>query len=734
MADKSFKVVGRRDVPGSLSYPIATGKAKYPRDLVYPDMLFAKILRSPYARARIKSMDVSQAKALAGVKAVITWEDPELKAQPFAYKLTKTPALSDVAEREGDEVGVMVAAESEEIAEEALKLVKIEWQVLPHILKPQDAIKFGAPALHPTAKPDNVESQDNWEDGNVEEGFKQSAHIIEFDYYGPHSTTFNSQPITVVSRWVQDPAGTEGPTLYTTPMYRDKGLAVAREAMGVEWGKVLPITMYVASGLCDGDPRRASRLVPLLAKRTGRPVRLAYTRREAFDVGGPAVYTHMKVGFNNDGMIVAAHGKTLSSVGVEADYEKCTSDITCFRMTKAQNIKNETTYVWTNTDRNAFLRAGSFPTASDTLAMAIYQIADQLGMDPSEVLMKNVHTPEPSVKECMDKGKAAIDWQWHKAGAKQLPNGRMHGIGFRLRDSHSWGGNNAIALKLKTDGKVYIPFGSAYFGTFGQDACAMIVAEELGARLEDVQVQMQPGAPYSFIVSASDMPSTGYAARMAAIDLKAKILATAAPMLKVTPAELDTKDSTVFVKADPTKTVPFGALVSDDVGTLGSLNSMWQGTPPTTYDWTAKKYGPVNAIFGQVEVDTETGEVFVNKMVCAYDGGTVIRPSSFEGQMEGGMIWTISKAKAEEYVFDPATGVLLNGSALEYKPSTILDSVNVEPIIVETGTGGGVYGSTGVGENTWDQSVIACAVFNAIGEWIEYPITPDKVLAALGKI
>ncbi len=731
---QDFKVVGRRDVPGSLSNAIATGRAKYPRDLVFPDMLHAKVLRSPYARARIKSLDTSKAEALPGVKAVIKWDDPELKAMPLNYIGSKTPVLNDQADREGDEFGVVVAAETEEIAEQALDLIKVEWEVQPFVLDSKDALKPGAPVLHPTARPDNVEAVDNWEDGNVEEGFKKSANVIEFDYFGPRSGVYNSQPITVVSRWEPDPHGIEGPVLYTTPMYRDKGLPAAREAFKLAWDKVRPITQFVGSGLCDGDPRRASRLVPLLAKRTGRPVRLAYTRREAFDTSGAQVYTHVKVGFNNDGVIVAAHGKTITSCGVESDWERNGSDITCFRMTKAANVKNETTYTYTNTSRGAFLRAGAFPTASDTLAIAIYRIADQLKMDPADVLMKNVSTPEPSVKLCMEKGKAAINYQWHPTGAKKLANGKMHGVGFRLRDSHSWGSNTAIGVSLKSDGKIYLPFGSAYFGVFGQDAIALVVAEELGAKAEDVVVQLDPFSKLSFIIGGSDISSTAYAGKMAALDLKAKILEAGAGALKVKPADVDTKDSTVYLKADPTKKVPFGALVSDEVGALGSLSGFWQGATPTNYDWSTRTYGPVNMFFAEVEVDTETGQFEVTKMVGAYDGGKVLRPSSFEGQVEGGMIWSISKAKTEEYIFDKATGVLLNGSALEYKPGTILDTTPIQAITLETRTGGGVYGSSGVGENTWEQGSISCAIFNAIGKWIDWPITPDKVLKALGKI
>ncbi len=729
-----FQIVGKREVPGSLSYPIATGQAKYPRDLVFPDMLFAKVLRSPYARARIKSMDIRQAQSLPGVKAVITWEDPELKAMPLPYAATKTPVLSNQADREGDEVGVMVAAESEELCDAALKLIKIEWEVLPHILDPRDAVKPDAPALHPNVKPNNVDLVNNWEEGNVEAGFKQSAHVIEFDYYGALTTTFHSMPLTITSKWEQGPFDSDGPVLYTPPLYRDKGLPVARDAFKLPWDKVRPITLYVGSSYCDSDPRRASRLAPLLAKRTGRPVRLAYTRREVFDVAGSNVYSHVQVGFNDDGLIIAAHGKTLAGCGVESDIERNSSDITCFRMTKAAHIKNETTYVWTNTVRGAYLRSGPFPTASDVLAITLYRIADQLGMDPTDLLLKNVHTPEPSVKQCLEKGKAAIGWQWHPAGAKKLANGRMHGLGFRMRDSHGWGSTTAIALKLKTDGKIYMPFGSAYFGVFGQDALAMVVAEEVGARLEDVVVQMDPLSPFSFIIGGSGIGSTAYAAKQAALDLKSKIIAAGAANLKVKPEEVDTKNSTVYIKADPSKSVPFGALVSDNVGQLGSLNVVWQGPTPTSYDGTTKKYGPVNIVFGQVEVDTETGLVEITKMVGAADAGKVLRPSSFEGQLEGCMIWTISKAKTEDYIFDKATGVLLNGSALEYKPATILDAYPVQAITVETRVGGGAYGSTGAGENFWDQSTITCAVFNAIGKWIDHPITPDKVLKALGKV
>jgi len=165
---QEFKVVGRRDIPGRLSYTIATGAAKFAREVVRPDMLHGKILRSPYGRARIKHMDTSKAKALPGVKAVVTWEDKEVKAMPFIYftppvkgfsqpfTSSGVPVLSNEAEREGDEVGVCVAAESEEICHQALKLIDLEWEVLPHVLDPREALEPGTPSDAPATVRDDA--------------------------------------------------------------------------------------------------------------------------------------------------------------------------------------------------------------------------------------------------------------------------------------------------------------------------------------------------------------------------------------------------------------------------------------------------------------------------------------------------------------------------------------------------------------------------------------------------
>ncbi len=270
----------------------------------------------------------------------------------------------------------------------------------------------------------------------------------------------------------------------------------------------------------------------------------------------------------------------------------------------------------------------------------------------------------------------------------------------------------------------------------------MVIAEELGARIEDVIPQFVPNMPTWLRGAATDRGAGGtWVAKEAALDLKEKLLQTAAATLKVAPEELDTKDSTVYLKADPTKSYSFGDFAGGSNPLLQNpLATSYTGKYPRIEGSTLGPYRSLktlttmNAMFCEVEVDTETGEVEITKMVGVADAGKAIRPSSFEGQIEQHLIATIGQAKAEEMIYDKATGVLLNGSALEYKVPTILDALPVESITVETRLGGGCYGATTNSHHMMNREVVNCAVENAIGKWIDVPITPDKVLKALGKI
>jgi CO/xanthine dehydrogenase Mo-binding subunit len=297
----------------------------------------------------------------------------------------------------------------------------------------------------------------------------------------------------------------------------------------------------------------------------------------------------------------------------------------------------------------------------------------------------------------------------------------------------------SCTLVLKSDGKVYSPYRGHWRGVYGEDACAMVIAEEVGARPEDVIIQ------YDYLSSATARgggsdggAASTWVAKETAIDLKALLLKTAAARFNVDPEELDTKDSRVYFKANPQKSHGFGEFATDmPLAYPRDLVVSYTGRPPLDV-WSTSKYkilATMNAVFCEVEVDCDTGDLEITRWVAACDVGKALRPSSVEGQIEGQLIMNTGMGKTEDYIWDKATGVLLNGNDLEYKLPSILDVPPLDPLIIETRGGSGCYGATGISHQIIDKGIVACAVQNAIGKWIEdIPITPDKILKALEKI
>ena len=374
-----------------------------------------------------------------------------------------------------------------------------------------------------------------------------------------------------------------------------------------------------------------------------------------------------------------------------------------------------------------------------------YMIADALGMDPVDVALKNVRAAGSSIVQCVNNGKAAIKWQWHATGTKTLSDGRKHGYGFVYHPAISWGKNNYnVSVCIKSDGKVYVPIMEADIGTHWEDAMAMVIAEELGAKIEDVLIEPLTDNPLWAQGTAEDRGATStWVAKEAALNLKANLLTAAVASgvfgTSVTsPSQLDTANSTVFLISDPTKNYPFGQFAQSS----NILYASYAGKPPTdprgagtTTPFNVNvPLGPMSATFCEVAVDTGTGQVEVLDWVVACDAGKVIRPSSYEGQIEGPIIHCATHNMLEDIVYDPATGVRLNASTLEYKPITILDMAPITMPTMESRMGGGAYGATGQSHFLNVETIISLAVYNAIGKWVSPPITPDKVLAALGTI
>ncbi|MDI9612771.1 MAG: molybdopterin-dependent oxidoreductase [Acidobacteriota bacterium] len=741
---KEFRAVGAANVPGRLSYPIATGMAKFGSDDVVPGMLHAKFLRNPHGRARIVRMDTRRARALSGVVDIVTWEDPEIQAMD---KALREPMLSNESDTENEEIGAVVVAETEDICEEALRLIEVEWEVLPPIVDPRDSLKPGAPFVRIDPK---AMASKPFTTGDVEAGFREADQVFEFDWTQSLMASHIPNPNGSLSWWAQAPLGPPGPSLYVQGIPPTWGAYELRPAYGVTFDRLHRGTTFQGGKYCDWMLRRASLVTPLLAKRTGRPVRCMNTRQNDFYSSNPQRYMHVKIGFRNDGTITAVSERTISDMGAPGvrarpyamgAFEAMFSP---FNTTRCKNLHSEAQAVFTNSAKSTGSQTSPFNWDAMTIAEQI--IAEKLGMDVIDVALKNVHGPSsqddpgvpPGLLECIEKGKKLMGWKWHPAGSRRLPDGRMHGYGFRYAQSprHAQAPYTAT-VTIQGDNKVYVPLKGPWMGVYAADACALVVAEEMGARIEDVILQYDNKAFFTPVGGGSDgTTASAWVMKEAAVACRKLLLELAAAKMKARPEDLDTKDTMVFLKSDPSRKIPFGQFIADEgFGDHDKdIAATFFGRPPeTTWHQGGKVLDVMNASFCEVAVDTETGAVEVTRFVVACDPGKVLRMTSFEGQLHQAMFFSQGGGLSEEFVYDKASGVKLSTNMIEYRKPTILDLGPIETCAVESRSGNACYGASGISHCMAAPQLPVCAVANAIGKWIEPPITPDKVLRALGK-
>jgi CO/xanthine dehydrogenase Mo-binding subunit len=745
-----FKAVGGANVPGRLSYIIATGGAKYGTDAVLPDMLHAKFLRSPYGRAKIKSLDISKARALEGVVDIVTWDDPDILAMNAAMANAAIKPMAGLrgsmvpseAETEDEEIGAVVVAMTPEICEEALKLIKVEWEVLPSIVDAVDGLKPGAPII----RHDPKKLSSTFSVGDVEAGFKEADHVVEFDWSHTRTASHVPNPNGSVSWWAQDPWGAENPTLYIQGISPTWGSFSLRPMYNVNLDKLRRLTLFQGGKYCDWVIRRSQLITPLLARRTGKPVRCVNERQDDYYPANPQRYSHAKIGFKNDGTIVAVEERTIGDQGcpdetaMAGNFEARFSP---FNTTRCVNQKSFFQSVYTNSGRNTLSQTSPFNW--DVMTAAEQIVAENLGMDVLDVALKNVHGPSsqadpgkpPGLVQCIEKGRKAMNWQWHPAGTRKLPDGRMHGLAFRYAMSprHAFQPYTAT-VTIRGDNKVYVPLKGPWCGVYSAEANALVVAEELGAKPEDVILEYDEKAIFTPVGGGSDgSTASSWVMKEAAVACKKLLLELAAPKFKAKPEDLDTKDTMVYLKSDPSKAFPFGKFIAEEGFGDHDLDitATYFGRPPaTTWNQRGHVLDVMNTSFCEVAVDTETGGVEVTKFVVVCDPGKVLRMRSFEGQLHQAMFFS-QGGVSEEFIYDKETGVKLNTNMFEYKKPTIVDFGPIETYAVESRSGNACYGASGISHCMAAPFFPVCAVANAIGHWIAPPVTPDKVLKALGK-
>lgn len=743
-----FNIVGKRNIPGKLSYNLATGKARFGIDATAPDMLFAKFLRSPYANAVVQSVDAGKAKALPGVVDIVTWEDPDLKVLELDGGFGSSgpvPFLDNIADQENAEVAVIVVAENEDICEEALKLLDVKWDVKPFVVDPRDGAKTDAPVIRelPAGAKGNVQVTEVI-DGDVEAGFKQADQIIEFDFQFPPYASHIPNPSGSMAYWYDDQMATEGKDLWI------EGAAQATDYVSIIYkmplDKVHQVTLYQGGKYCDWGIRRSQLITPLLARRTGRPVRCVNTRGEMYDFNINQIFFHARIGFKNNGLITAVHLHSIADNGTRGSSPfGTTQDMNYgpWYTTRCENIHQTMETVATNRGK-MYVSSQHCPFGWDTMTVAQQLIAEKLGMDVIDVATLNLHGPEsqsdtnpvPSFDACVAAGKKLMNWQPHKAGGKKLPDGRMHGAAFRYQMCPRHAFSDYTATVYLHAGKIFMPTQGACTGMFATEAVAMVVAEETGAKWEDIVIQHCIKAPFQPVGGGSDgTTASAWVMKEAAVKLRNLILEEAAPMLNAKAEDLDVKDSAVYLKSDPSKTVTFAELREPSTGNIQSYLSVTVNGRPPAAIWNSmgKKLDVMNVQFCEVAVDTETGEVEILRHVVAADPGKVLRPTSLEGQIEQTMMFSSGCQLSEEILWDKASGLRLNSNMVEYKKPTILDIGPTDIGLLETRAANAVYGGSGISHSLANTHIVICAIQNAIDKWVDPPAVPDRVLKALGK-
>ncbi len=777
---EKFRVVGKPNLPGRLSYGIATGIAKYGIDYVVPNMLHAKFLRSPYASARIKSVDTKKARKIPGVVDIITWEDEDIKnlSSGGGFMGPALPFLDNLADQEGAEVGVIVVAEDEDICEEALRQLDVKWEVLPHVVDILEGRKPDAPVIRPSPPPakggfggsgmggnnnppkkGNV-SYSNVNQGDVEAGFREADHIIEYNVNLPAFSGHIPNPTGSVAWWFDDPYHGEGKSLRIegTPWGHDQVVGMYR--MPAE--KVFQECMFVGGRYCDWGIRKSQLITPLLAKRTGRPVRCVNDRYGMYDFNLNQRFIHLKIGIKKNGLIMAIDDFSIADNGGRGSSSfGTTMDQTYgpYFTTRCQNVRQNMDIVDSNRGK-MWVSGQHNPMNWDALMVGIYVIAEKLGKDPMDIATLNLHGPTsqtdpdpvPSFEACLKAAKKMMNWKWHGTGARKLSDGRMHGASFRYQQCprHSVSGYNP-KLELR-NGVVHMPTKGPVIGNYIMEANIMVVAEELGLEYKDISTELDHHEIFRPWGGGSDgTTASSWALKECANILKKRILEAAieeadnppasmgfgffakkpagpSPLKGRKPEDLDLQDGKVVVKADPSIGVPLAQAVK------ANLFATYSGRPPLAL-WThqGKKLDTMNIAMCEVAVDTETGEVEILRFGVVADPGKIMRRTSLESQIDQVMDFTAGCQLYEDFLYDQKTGVKLSTNMFEYKKVGMLDMPRVDLELLETRAGNAAYGSNGISHSLANTHLVIMAIHNAIGKWVDPPATPDKVLKALGK-
>jgi 4-hydroxybenzoyl-CoA reductase subunit alpha len=764
--EKNYSVIGKR-LPRKDGLAKSTGEALYTIDMKLPQMLHGMILRSPHPHAGIRNIDTSRAERLPGVKGVITWKDFSADKKSShnygAFIPDEYPLAIDRVRFIGDEVAA-VAAVDEDTAREALELIHVEYEPMPAVFDPMEAMEEGAPQLHEHAE-GNISWRVYQDQGDVDRFLAEADHVQEDRFVTQAVCHGPLEPHAAIAQFEANGRLTIWSSTQR-PFFVSWDLALA---LGLPESRVRVIKPHVGGAF--GGKLETSTVdysAALLARKTGRPVKIVLSRDEELYASRkrhPFIFD-LKTGVKKDGTITARScravldGGAYNSVGIVTCY---LSAIFLNIPYRSKAIRYEALRVYTNNAPSGAMRGFGAPQTHFAVDVQMDMIAETLGIDPMELRLKNAlevgdETPSGikiksgALRECI--GSAAKRSQWQ---AKRKVGGKGVGIGMacnsflsgprnrrlpRQGDAYAF---SASLIRAHGDGNVTLISGSADLGQGSDSALAQIAAEELGIAYERVIVLAGDTeiAPLDFGSYGSRVTMmAGNATCNAASALKEIILEAVADELEANPNDLEIKEDFVTVKGSPQINMSFSDAVLICQKSLGGRPVIGEGFYNPEFEGVLDmkalceqgvgNYSPAysfGAHITEVEVDPMSGEVHTRKTTVAHDGGVAINPLAVEGQLEGSVSMGHGYALMEEMLTEE--GLMLNPSFLEYKMPTSMDATPIEIDLVETHDPEGPFGAKEAGEGPVSPTApsIVNAIHHATGVWIkELPVSPEKLL------
>lgn len=734
------RVVGQ-PLPRVDAYQRLSGAAVYPSDVSLPDMLYGAILRCPHAHARIQSLDTTAAERMPGVRAILTADSPgaDIPWQPDSDGPASV-LFDSVCRFEGEAVAAVAAATPFQ-AQDALRAIVVDYEVLPAVSSPQAALEPGAPKVHPDGN--SAGEPSTYERGDIEAGFEAADVVVEESFEVPFLLHTPLELHGCVARWEGDKL-----TIWesTQGVYNVQS-QIAR-ALDLPLSHVRAIGHYVGGGfgskLAIG---KYSLIAALLAKRTAKPVKVFLSREETFRCVGnrPGGTMRLKAGAKADGTLTAVEFEALGSGGAYSPWGTGLFDWQIRDLYHCPNVRTQGRSAYIHAGEERPMRAPGHPQGSWALEQVLDALAVELEMDPVELRLKNLTTvsqargdiPYTSTgfKECLEEGAKAFGWR--SARARSASDGnvvRGVGMGGCTWVAGAGGPPSTAIVKVFADGSVNLNMGASDIGTGTKTVMAMVVAEELGVPVERIQIEHADTGTTEFATASGGsktVPTESPAVRAAALDCKEQLLAMAAEDLEVPVGELELENGEVFSSRDPERRIAIS-----DVSQFRRRRTVvgvgYRGPNPE-----GKATCPFAAQFCEVEVNKLTGEIRVLRFLGAHDSGRVMSRLTYDNQVYGGIVMGIGMGMTERRVLDERqTGKMVNANWHDYKIPTALDvpadmvSLPIEIKDTEANT----TGAKGLGEPVTipTAAAIANAVFDATGVRVTAaPINPTRLVELL---